>query len=122
MRTALCVAIGLAALVSVVPASFAQHPRVPDHGKPAGTGIEAKERQTSQRPARKAGISLAVPMGRVWVSPESVKGEAVYVRRSKVSEGMTIVEVSTTPFIPILPSNEPAGAKLTVRSDQPASW
>ena len=43
MRTALCMAIGLAVVVGVVPASFAQDSRVVDHGKSAGTGIEAGE-------------------------------------------------------------------------------
>ena len=42
-------AIGLAAVVSVVPASFAQDSRVVDHGKSAGTEIEAEKRQTHQR-------------------------------------------------------------------------
>jgi hypothetical protein len=123
MRTALCLtsymAIGLAAVVSDVPASFAQDARVLDHGKPAGTGIEAEERQTHQRPGSRTGISLAVPIGRVWVGPESVEGEPVYVRRMTVREGMTIVEVSTTPFTPVLASNEELPR---VRSDQPAGW
>lgn len=111
-------AIGLAAVVAVVPAAFAQNARVPDQGKSSGTGLESEERQ-SQRPGSNTGISLAVPIGRVWVNPESVEGEPVYVRRSTVREGMTIVEVSTTPFMPVLASNEePPG----VRPDQPAGW
>ena len=119
MRTALCMAIGLAVVVSGVPASFAQDSRVLDHGKSAGTGIEAKERQTHQRPGSNTGISLEVPIGRVSVGPEFVDGEPVYVRRMTVREGMTIVEVSTTPFMPVLASNEePPG----VRPDQPAGW
>ena len=69
MRTALVLAIGLAAVVSGVPASFAQDSRVLDHGKPAGTGIEAEERQTHQRPGSNTGISLAVPIGRVCGGP-----------------------------------------------------
>ena len=109
-------AIGLAALVSVVPASFAQDSRVLDHGKSAGTEIEAEERLT--HPGSNTGISLAVPIGRVWVGPKFVDGEPSYVRRITVREGMTIVEVSTTPFMP-----EPPGVdKLIVRPDQPASW
>jgi hypothetical protein len=117
MRTGY-MAIGLAAVVAVVPAAFAQDSRVLDQGKSSGTGIESEERQT-QRPGSNTGISLAVPIGRVWVSPESVEGEPVYVRRSTVREGMTIVEVSTTPFMPVLASNEePPG----VRPDQPAGW
>jgi hypothetical protein len=119
MRTALCMVIGLAAVVGVVPASLAQDSRVLDHGKPAGTGIEAEERQTHPRPGSNTAISLAVPIGRVSVGPDFVDGEPVYVRRMTVREGMTIVEVSTTPFMPVLASNEePPG----LRPDQPASW
>jgi hypothetical protein len=116
-------AIGLAVVVGVVPASFAQAPRVLGHGKPAGTGIEAEKRQTHQRPASNTGISLAVPIGRVSVGPEFVDGEPIYVRRMTGREGMTIVEVSTTPFMPVLASNkEPPGIQLIVRPDQPTSW
>ena len=105
MRTGY-MAIGLAAVVSVVPASFAQAPRVVDHGKSAGTGIEAEARQTHQRPGSDTGVSVAVPISRVRVGPEFVEGEPIYVRRTTVRAGMTIVEVSTTPFMPVLPSNE----------------
>ena len=117
MRTALCMAIGLA--VVGVPASFAQDSRVLDHGKSAGTGIEPKERQTDQRSGSNTGISLEVPIGRVSVGPEVLDGEPVYVRRSTVREGVTIVEVSTTPFTPVFASNE---APPGVRPDQPAGW
>ena len=121
MRTALFMAIGLAFVVSGVPASFAQDLRVQDQGKSAGTGIKEKERQTHQRLGSDTGISLAVPIGRVSVGPESLDGEPIYVRRMTVREGMTIVEVSTTPFMPVLlASEEPPG--VIGRPDQPASW
>ena len=107
MRTALCTAIGLTAAISVVPASSAQS---------AGTGVEAAERQTQS----KKGISLAVPIGKISVGPKSLDGEPVYVRRTTVGAGMTIVEVSTTPFMPVLASNE--GSPAAVRTDQPAGW
>jgi hypothetical protein len=109
MRTALCMAIGLAAAVGGVPASFAQDSGVLDHGKSAGTGSNA-------------GISLAVPIGRVSVGPESGDGEPVYVRRVTVNGGMTIVEVSTTPFMPVLASNEEVSGGGKLRTDQPAGW
>ena len=118
MRTALCMAIGLAVAVSGVPASSAQDWRVLDPGKSAGNGIEAG-RQTDQRPGSNRGISLAVPTGRVAVGPGSLEGEPIYVRRATVRDGITIVEVSTTPFMPVLPSS---GEAPEVRSDQPASW
>ena len=117
MRTALCIAIGLAVPVNVVPASLA-------HGKPAGTGIEAKERQTHQGLRSNTGISIAEPIGRVSVGPGLLAGEPVYVRRTTVREGVTIVEVSTTPFMPASLSKEEAAevARSTVRPDQPAGW
>jgi hypothetical protein len=111
-------AIGLAVVVGVVPASFAQDSRVLDHGKSAGTAIAVRERQTHQRLGR--GISLAVPTGRISVGPDAVAGDPIFVRRMTVRDGMTIVEVSTTPFTPVLLANEdPRGV---VRPDQPASW
>lgn len=112
--------IGLAVVVSVVPASFAQDPRVLEHCKSAGTGIEAEERQTQQRPGSNTGVFVDVPIGRVCVGPEFLGSEPVYVRRTTVGEGITIVEVSTTPFTPVLRSKEVAG--LIGRPDQPAGW
>ena len=94
-----CVAIGLAAVVGVAPAAFAQEPRVPNDGKPAGT---------------------SEPIGKLGVAPEAVEGGPIYVRRTTVRPGMTIVEISTTPFVPVLAPKEQAAA--VVRSDQPASW
>ena len=60
-----------------------------------------------------------VPVGRVCVGPELVDGEPIYVRGTTVREGMRIVEVSTTPFMPVL---APGVAELIVRPDQPAGW
>ena len=120
MRTAFCIAFGLAVVVGGIPAGFAQDSRVPDHGKSAGTATEAVERQAHQTPGSVTGISLAVPIGKVSVAPGFVDGEPIYVRRMTVREGMTIVEVSTTPFMPVLTSNE--GAPAAVRTDQPAGW
>ena len=99
------IAISLAAFVAVVPASLAQ-----DVGKPAGTGV-----------------SVAIPTGKVAVSPQSVDGAPVYVRRTSPIGGMTIVEVSPTPFMPAVDSKEDpsAGAQLTLNARpeaQPAGW
>ena len=121
MRTALCMAIGVAVFVNVVPAASAQDSRVPDDGKSAASGTEAEERQTQQTPGTNTGISLAVPIGRVSVGPQFVDGEPIYVRRTTGREGMTIVEVSTTPFMPVLASNDGAPAAVA-RPDQPAGW
>jgi hypothetical protein len=92
-------AIGLAAVAGVVPAAFAQEPRVPDDGKSAGT---------------------SVPIGKVSAAPEFADGEPIYVRRTTVRPGMIIVEVSATPFEPVLAAKQQAAA--VVRPDQPASW
>ena len=92
-------AIGLAAVAAVVPAASAQEPPVPGDGKAAGT---------------------AEPIGKVRAGPEFADGEPIYVRRTTVRPGMTIVEVSTTPFVPVLASKQQAVA--VVRPDQPASW
>ena len=113
MRTAY-MAIGLAALVGLVPAGFAQHSRVVGHGKPGGTAIEIE-------PASSRGISLVVPIGKVSVDRGSVGGEPVYEQRTKVTEGITIVEVSTTPFMPVLASNG-GQPQAIIRPDQPAGW
>ena len=120
MRTGY-LAIGLAAVVGVVPASFAQESRVLDRCKSAGTGIEADERQAQQRPRSNRGIFVVVPIGRVCVGPEAVDGEPSYVRRVTAKEGMAIVEVSTTPFMPDLASSGEASGAI-VRPDQPAGW
>ena len=117
-------AFGLAAVVGGVPASFAQDSRVPSHGESTASGTGADERKTDQGPGGNAGISVAVPIGRVLAGPELVDGEPVYVRRTTGSGGMTIVEVSTTPFMPALASTgRPPGVDQSiVRPDQPASW
>jgi hypothetical protein len=52
------------------------------------------------------------------MNPVLLDGEPNYVRRTTVPPGMTIVEVSTTPFMPVLASNE----GTIGRPDQPASW
>lgn len=117
----LCIAnlaMGLAVLGSGVPASVVQVSHGPDPGKSAGTGIAAGERRTQQRFGNDTGVSLEVPIGRVSVGPGSLEGETVYVRRVTGTVGMTIVEVSTTPFTP-----EASGvAQVIARPDQPAPW
>lgn len=59
------------------------------------------------------------PIGKVRVGPEFVEGDAVYVRRTTASAGILVVEVSTSPFMLEMLSNE---HHAEVRSDQPASW
>jgi hypothetical protein len=101
-----CIAICFAAAIGVAPASLAEN-----QGRPAGTG--------------KTVVSVAVPSGKVRVGAEHVDGAPVYVRRTTGIEGMTVVEVSTSPFMPVMRSNgEPAAADKLIANPaaQPASW
>ena len=115
MRTAFRMAVGLTAVLGVPPAAFAQE------GKSARAGAQAEERQGHQRLGRNSSISLAVPTGRVSVDLGSAGGEPVFVRRTTVGPGMTILEVSTTPFEPVLASKGEM-VHAVVRPDQPAGW
>lgn len=119
MRAVGYMALGLAALFSSASASFAHAPRVLEPCKSAGAGSEPEERQTDQRLGRNTGVSVAVPIGRVCVAPEGVDGEPSYVRRMKAKEGMAIVEVSTTPFMPILAGVD---ASIGRPNEQPTGW
>ena len=111
MRTAF-VAVGIAAIVAVVPASLAHGAPTLVRGKTASNGLRLDA-------GEQAGISVAVPVGRVWVDAKSLAGEPSYVRRTKGKEGVTIVEVSTTPFLPELPG---AGGTIGRAAELPASW
>ena len=115
MQSALCMAIGLAVIVGSVPVSFAQDSRSSDRGKSAGT---------HQGLGNNTGISIDVPMGKISVDPQSLDGEPIYVRRTTGKEGVTILEVSTTPFMPVLASNEQTAevARWAAKPDQPAGW
>ena len=124
MRTALCSwigysAIGLAVVVAVVPASLARDSLVLDQGKSAAkTHEELSDGLRLEMPEHR-GVFVAVPTGRVWVGPELVDGQPSYVRRTKVREGMTVVEVSTTPFM-----DEPPGFEGSIGRPEelPTSW
>ena len=117
-------AIGVAVLFAGAPASVAHDSRVADHGSTAGTAIEAEEPPIHQGRASNSRVFVAEPIGRVRVGPRSVDGEPIYVRRT-VTDGITIVEISTTPFMPVVRSGKdpPGAAELAARKDQlPASW
>lgn len=112
--------VGLAVLAGAAPASLARAPRILGNCDSAASGTGAGERQ-AQGPVSNTGVFLAVPVGKVCVGPNAVEGEPAYVRRTTGKEGMAMVEVSATPFMPELPaSGAPAGAIL--RPDQPAGW
>jgi hypothetical protein len=117
--------IGLTVVVGVVPASLAQDPQVLDHGESTGTGNEAEEPQTheemSDGPTTKTwehmGAFVAEPIGRFRVGPEFLDGESIYILRTPVSQSITTVEVSTTPF-------EPSGVDGLIGNPDahPAGW
>jgi hypothetical protein len=75
-----------------------------------------------QGPGSNTGVVVDMPIGKVCVGPESLDGEPIYVRRTTVSGGVTVVEVSTTPFAPVLSSNGKSARRFVGRPDQPASW
>ena len=69
-------------------------------------------------------VTVAAPTGKVSVGHD-LKGAPVYVRRTTGTEGVTIVEVSTTPFVPVVQSvaAPPAvTAPMGTPTSQPASW
>lgn len=113
-------ATGFTAVVALVPASSAGASPVLDCLS-AIAGVEAGEAETRQAPNSNASILVDVPIGKICVGPDSVEGEPSYVRRTIAPGGMAIVEVSATPFMPELGSNDGAG-QLIARPDQPASW
>ncbi len=120
-------AIGIAGVVSVAPASFAQDPQVRVYGTSAGPENEAEEQQTnedmSDGPQSKTwehmGAFVAEPIGRFRVGPEFVEGETIYILRTPVSQGVTTVEISTTPFL----SEFTGVSEFSGNPDeQPAGW
>ncbi len=125
--------IALTVVASLVPVSFAQDSKVLDHDQYAGSGIPAEQRQAhdelssgvSSETQAQTSVHIAEPVGRVRVGPEFVDGEPAYVRRTKIIAGMTIVEISRTPFTPVLANNQESsegGASIGNPPDQPASW
>ena len=121
------IAIGLAAVAGLVPAAFAQDPPDPRQDQSAGAGAEADEFQTNDEMSvelksaagEPTGVFVAAPIGKIWVDPEFVDGEPSYVRRTRGKEGMAVVEVSSTPFMP-----EPSGiaGPISQSPELPASW
>lgn len=120
-------AIGIACVVSVVPASFAQDPQVLLHRTSAETGNEAEEPPTHEEMSdglrtktwEHMGAYVAEPIGRFRVGPEFVGGEIVYVLRAPFGPSIASVEVSTTPFT----SELTGGFEYKGRpDDQPADW
>ena len=87
MRTGY-LAIGLAAVVSVVLASCAPDSRVPDPGKSAGAGFEVEDWQEHQGFGNNTGSSLAAPIGNVSeAGPGFLEREHINVRRTNEESG-----------------------------------
>ena len=120
-------AIGIACVVNIVPASFAQDPQIVVQGMSATTANEPEEPQTHEHMSEDMrtktwehmGAYVAEPIGRFKVGPQFVEGETVYVLRAPVGLSMASVEVSTTPFM-----SELSGVyEYSGRPDeQPAGW
>lgn len=112
------VAIGLAAAVILAPASFAQGP---PEDRPTLGEMSGGLRLDTPEPG---GVSVATPIGKVWVGAEVLEGEPSYVRRTTDGKGITIVEVSNTPFMPVLASNGAASQAELLRrqAELPAGW
>lgn len=120
-------AIGIACVVNVVTASFAQDPQIVVQGTSTTAGNGREEPKTyedmSEDLRKKTwvhmGAYVAEPIGRFKVGPQYVEGETVYVLRAPVAQRMASAEVSTTPFM-----SELTGAyESSGRPDeQPAGW
>jgi hypothetical protein len=118
-------AFGLAAAFAMVQSANAQPLRNSDHGRSAGTGIGVDGASISMSDglsvdaAPQMGVFVAQPVGRVWIDPESVDGMPSYVRRTKGKGGMSIVEVSATPFMDEVPG---VGGVKARPEELPAPW
>ena len=108
------IAIGLAALVGSAHPCLGQAPQALVGNQSAVAKLDAKEPQMGS--IGKSGVFVAVPTGKAWIGPEVVDGEPRYARRVKVTEGMTMVEVSTAPFAQL------HEGPLARPDKQPASW
>jgi hypothetical protein len=120
MRTgyaAICLVVG----ITVVPA-VAQDSRDLDVRKSARIDVGNEGRAPQRGFGNNSGLSLVEPIGRVWVGAGSVDGEPIHVRRMKEGGGITVVEVSTTPFAPVAGFDVEASRGSMRTSDQPAPW
>lgn len=78
-----------------------------DNGRCADAGSdcmagrpETAERETdATRAEGAAGVAVAVPIGSVTIGPEFVGGVRSFVRRVTMKTGVTVVELSATPFL-----------------------
>ena len=125
MRTCLPVALGLVSVVSGAPAAIAQNAEVEIQGSSTenwGDGDERQPRSFDGRTVKSGeygGVFVEPPIGKVRVGAEFVEGDVVYARRTTATAGILVVEVSASPFMFDLPSNQ---QHAEVRPDQPAPW
>lgn len=94
-----------------------------DAGSDCRTGrLEIADRRSDASLAEGAGgVAVAVPVGSVTIGPEFVGGERSFVRRVTMKAGVTVVELSATPF---LDEGQAAdGSGMTANPDAlPAPW
>lgn len=126
------VAAGLACLVmNPVSSSFAYS--VPYQGNSPSSVVQVEQGDAvvtvpdarSEGAQDHSGITVDVPIGTVTIGSGSVKGEPAYQRRTKAKGGMTIVEISATPFMPEIATAGAAPASLAMAAapnTQPAGW
>jgi hypothetical protein len=94
-------------------------------GLAVAVGVSASPAQGPAETGANPRVTVAEPTGKVAVGHDLVKGEPVYVRRTTGTEGVTIVEVSTTPFVPVVRSAaapSAVSAPISTPTSQPASW
>ena len=112
-----------AALAAIAPPPTPTAPDLPVTGGPVDIGRSSAAARLGEGLKSGTGISLAVPTGKLSVGQPSAQAQPVYVRRTTGAEGITVVEVSTTPFAPLVPAQGGSNStRIVLRPDQPASW
>ena len=111
-----------AALAAIAPPPTTTAPDLPVPGGPVDTGRLPAAARLGEGLKSGTGITVAVPTGKLWVGQPSTQSQPVYVRRIKGAEGITVVEVSTTPFAPLVAQGGTGSARIVLKPDQPAGW
>ena len=126
------VTAGFACLALILVSSSFAH-SVPDEGHSPSSVVQVERGDAivtvpdarSEGAQDISGITVDVPIGKVTIGPASMQGEPTYQRRTKAKGGMTIVEISATPFMPEAPAASAASGSLAMAAapnTQPAGW
>lgn len=118
---------GLVLALSCANGAIAHQPQdtgqCADAGSDCRTGrSEIADRQSDAlRAEGTGGVAVAVPIGSVTIGPEFVGGERSFVRRVTMKAGVTVVELSATPFLDAGQAAD--GSGMTANPDAlPAPW